>query len=193
MDKKQPLTYQSIADACTQLVKSGGRPSVRKLHAQLGGSFSTISEYLQRWNQQTALAQSAEADISDHLKQALLAEFGQIAQSVRHGLEQQLEDQTQQLAENQKLLKEYEDKNRELGAQLQKSQQQLANQAAELEKTIAAHQAQLAEKEQREAKLDARLQQLMQEKHLAEVKTAIAQTRVEECEKRITALEKGKK
>jgi len=58
MAKSDSITYQAVAKICMEMMNAGEKPSVRKIHARLGGSFSTITEHLNQWRAQQALAQS---------------------------------------------------------------------------------------------------------------------------------------
>ena len=107
MGRQSNLSYQAVANYCLELIAAGEKPSVRKIHGQFGGSFSTISELYHRWTEERRLAVK-ETELSDSFRQAILAEFGRVTLGLRQTLEQQIEQGKIQFQEAQELLKEYE-------------------------------------------------------------------------------------
>jgi hypothetical protein len=93
-------------NACTDLQKGGIKTSVRALHRELGGGgpYTTIFEYLQRLEKENQLALSMGVDISEWLRQMLLAEIGQAVSTATENLAQQLARAQAQLKEVQELL-----------------------------------------------------------------------------------------
>lgn len=108
MAKSENITFQAIAVICNEMTKAGENPSVRKLHARLGGSFSTITEHLNQWRTKQALAQSTENELSEEFNQALLAEFARITEAVREKSKLQITEKEEQLTEAVELLSAHE-------------------------------------------------------------------------------------
>lgn len=77
MKRAPDLNYQAVADLCRELCSAGETPTIRKLREKLGGSFSTISAFLNQWQEQKILAnQQAGLELSEPFREAMLAEFG---------------------------------------------------------------------------------------------------------------------
>jgi len=110
MAKSENVTFQAVTVVCNEMSKAGENPSVRKLHARLGGSFSTITEHLNQWRTKQALVQSSENELSDEFNQALLAEFARITEGVREKSKLQLAEKEAQLTEAVDLLSAHESK-----------------------------------------------------------------------------------
>lgn len=46
------INYRVVADTCQELLVAGEKPGIRKVCERLGGSFSTISVFLQQWQEE---------------------------------------------------------------------------------------------------------------------------------------------
>lgn len=177
------ITQTSVSELCNHLCLKGEKPSVRKIQEKLGGSFTTISEYLKQWRKETELASQTTIDISPELKNALFAEFAKVANQAEARL--------------QKKIEEIESDNKELEEELKKINDALLQQTQAHEKT----QKTLEDERVGKAELTAvsnsvidnlknekkELQQLLNEanekRHQAELREAVANTKVEAIEK----------
>src|SRR5438874_1802654 len=91
MSRPKTIDYPTIAQHCAELIAQGDKPSIRKLHQRLGGSFSTLSEGYQLWrSEQTLITQGEGGDLSEAFYQAVLAEKGRATEALRRNLTQQL-------------------------------------------------------------------------------------------------------
>lgn len=188
--RKHPVDYQSVAQACNALVEAQEKPSVRKLQAKLGGSFSTLSTFLNRWlEQQQAITETGTNDISLALKQALLAETAQAVAKAKAALTAQLQAQATQLAEVQELLSVQEAKIEELTLQMEDATIQHQERVLVLEKSLSAAESLTANHADREAALQQALAELQQQQHAADRRAAVAEALSAEYAKRLACLE----
>ena len=183
MAKSASMTFQSVAKLCNDMVSSGNKPSVRKLHYQLGGSFSTITEHLQQWRMQQSLAHSMDQELSDELKQALLAEFARITAGIKEKSNVMLTEKEEHLTETRDLLVEYEGKLVVLEKSLKECKDQSQSQQLALEKKLAASEGDAHSAKHREKMLQDKIDVLIEKCHQAELRAAIAETKSTEYNK----------
>lgn len=183
------LTYQTVSDACQALLAAGERPTVRKLCERLGGSFSTLSGFLQQWQEQQALANKADLDISPGLRQAILAEFHRLTQTIGKTLTEQIESKNGSLQEAQSLLAQQEAKLETLTERMAVQQAQAEQSRLEFEKTLSAANALAENSAQREAQMLQQLEDWRTEAHAAALKAASLEARCQELVKQNQKLE----
>jgi hypothetical protein len=184
MAKSEPITYQSVARFCNEIAGTGNNPSVRKLHAQLGGSFSTLSEHLQQWRSQQNLASATDAELSDELRQALLAEFSRVTDSIKVKLNKALFEKEEQLTETRELLAEYENKLAAIEKSLKDCKEASRLEQLSLEKRLSAAESGAHSAALREKALQDKLDAMIEKCHQAELRAAVAETQVAEHQKR---------
>lgn len=189
MNKKDQVTYANFIKATNELKEEGQQPSVRLIRLKIGGSNSTLLEYLRRWHSETVLAASVDHQISVPLKDALLTEFGRVTQVLREKLQAEIDQERQQNKETRDLLSETENRCAEIEAKAHADREQAAASILKLEKQLAAaneratelqRQADKAsEKADKEiAELKEKVGRLREEAHQAQIKAAIAETKV---------------
>ena len=193
MAKSESITYQSIAKICNEMTKTDEKPSVRKLHARIGGSFSTIAAHLTQWRAQQTLAQSSDNTLSDEFHQALLAEFSRITASVKKQFLAQLTEKDEQLTEAGELLAEHENRLAECAKSYKEMLGKAQLEQLTLEKKLAAAIGDAESAKQREAVLQEKIDALIEKCHQAELKAAIAETKAAEYSKREGRVGDGKK
>lgn len=179
MAKSENITFQAVAVVCNEMSKAGENPSVRKLHARLGGSFSTITEHLNQWRTKQALAQSSENELSDEFNQALLAEFSRITEGVREKAKLQLAEKEAQLAEAVELLSAHESKLADYELKFNELASQAKSDQLSLEKKLAVAIGDAESARQRELGLQKKIDLLIDKCHQAELRAAIAETKIE--------------
>ena len=192
MAKSESITYQSIAKICNEMIKADEKPSVRKLHARIGGSFSTITAHLTQWRAQQTLAQSSDNTLSDEFHQALLAEFARITASVKKQFLAQLTEKDEQLIEAGELLAEHENKLSECEKNYKEMLEKAQLEQLTLEKKLAAALGATESAKQREMVLQEKIDALIEKCHQAELRAVIAETKTAEYEKRIGRVGDGK-
>src|SRR5579872_5481621 len=90
MGRPNTLDYPTVAKTCHQLIAEGEHPSIRKIYQRTGGSFSTLSAFYQRWQEEQTLASKVDLELSEPFRQAALAEFARVTETLRQTLEGQL-------------------------------------------------------------------------------------------------------
>ena len=184
MAKSDPITFQSVAKLCNDMVGAGNKPSVRKLHAQLGGSHSTLTEFLNQWRTQQALAHSNANELSGEFNQALLAEFSRVTESVKEKSKLLLTEKEEQLTEARELLAEYEGKLVTLEKTLKESKEKVQSAQLVLEKKLAVAEGDAQSAKNREKELQNKLDAMIEKCHRAELRAAIAETKSAEYNRR---------
>lgn len=107
--KIEQVTYDKFLQIVECMRESGEKLTVRNVHAQTGGSFSKISEFLKRFEQERGyLSLAKQSDISDALRQALLAEIGRSVLEATTGFEKQIAEFSTHLDEANAQLSEQE-------------------------------------------------------------------------------------
>lgn len=194
MSKKDQVTYANFIKAANELKEEGQQPSVRLVRLKIGGSNSTLLEYLRRWHSDTALAASVDQQISDPLKDALLAEFGRVTQSLREKFQAEINQERQQNKEICELLAEAESRCAEIEAKAHSDREQAAAAILKLEKQLSAANERAAELQRQADKaaqkadkeiseLEEKVGRLREEAHQAQIKAAVAETKVAAMEK----------
>lgn len=175
MSRTTTLNYATIANACSELLQSGEKPSLKKLHKRLGGSFSTILPFYQQWQETQSLADKTNEDLSPEFRQAALAEFGRITLKTSQRFIAELNAKSEELRETQKLLIDSECKIEQLTEDLTLRQEKAQQEHLKFEKNLSALQALVDAGADREAALQNQIETLRQALHKAELKTAVAE------------------
>ena len=191
------VNYQAIAETCSTLLNAGDRPTVKKIREKMGsGSYSTISVLFSRWQEQQALSKTVDDEISDILRQALLAEFGRIIVTNKQKFTEQLITVNTQLKEAQDLLADYENQIDTLRQEIIAINKSVEQQRIKLEKQLSAVESRNQDYEKWEKSslpqietLRGKIDALREEKYQAELNAARAETECKELQKRNQLLE----
>jgi chromosome segregation ATPase len=194
MSKKEKLNYQAVVNAINELRAGGQAPSVRLIRSKVGGSNSTLLEYLRRWQEESMLASKVDADVSEVFQQALKAEFGRVTSSVRETYEALLSEEKRHTAECQELLVETEARVADLESQLRENKDECAKAILKLERSLAAAVERSAELQRQSEKslekadnqtesLRKQISTIQEEKHKSQVQVAILETKLVALEK----------
>ena len=189
MNRKDQVTYSSFIKAANEIKEEGQQPSVRLIRLKVGGSNSTILDYLRRWHSETALSASVDHQLSEPLKEALLTEFGRVTQSLREKLQAEINQERQQNKEIGELLAEAETRCAEIETRANTDREQSAAAILKLEKQLAAANERAAELQRQADKaaqkadkeiadLQGKVGQLREEAHQSQIKAAVAETKV---------------
>lgn len=190
MAKNEPITYQSVAKICNEMLNANVKPSVRQIHSRLGGSFSTLSEHLSQWRAQKTLIQSSDNELSEEFNQALLAEFARITANSKNQSSALLNEKDEQLIEVRELLSECETKLVECEENFKAEKEQARAGQLALEKKLAAAESEAKSTKQREIILQEKIDGLIEKCHQAELRAAVAETKVVEQSKRELNIDK---
>ena len=183
------ITYQDVAKICNQFQATGDKPSARKIREKIGGSFTTITEYLKKWRHETQLSESSDMTISEELQKAILAEFAQVASQVQFSLQETIDEKEVDLQETREALSECELKCRQQELIISDVKIKLRNDTLDFERKLAACESTVSFLKDREIELQNKLAVWGEKSHQAELKTAIANTMAENFRNKIKELE----
>ena len=125
--KSEQITYDKFCQVVAKMLENEEKLTVRAVHGRLGGSFSKISTYLKQFEQERAyMSSSRQSDVSDSLRQAVLAEIGKAVDETKMALEKQLRQVTEQLDEANEQLSVQEAAIVELQNELANTKEKLA-------------------------------------------------------------------
>lgn len=172
-------TYQGGAQLCNQMEVLGNKPSVRKIIAECGGSFTVVVEYLKRWREEKALAKESDMEISQELQQAILAEYALVANKVKQGLETKINELRLDLAETQEELNSSLSTIKKLEARVAELERTAQDHSLAYEKKISADAPTIEFLKEEKQNLNKLLGEANKLKHEAELREAIANTKVE--------------
>lgn len=176
MHKSLPLSYASVTATCAALTEAGDTPTVRKLHAKLGGSFSTLSAFLKQWlEQQQNLNTDGNTAISAELTQAWLTELAKVIAKTKVTATAQLQTQATQLLEAQELLTEHETKIEALTQQLAVAHSHAIQLSTKFEQALAVAEARASDYVARETTLQQQLAKALEQFHAADMRAAVAE------------------
>ncbi len=181
--KKEHITYPLFLQTVNQIKAEGQTPSVRLVRSRIGGSNSTLLEFLRRWQGESALASSIDETISDDLRQALLIEFGRVTKNVRENLETLLVQEKAQSNEANDLLNEAETRISELEAQIRETKEQADHAILLLEKQLSATEERVTEFQRQLDKLEGQFKESVMALEIARTESAKAQIQLERADK----------
>ena len=193
MSNNAPITYQSVAKTCNQMRVLGEKPSVRKIRDRIGGSFTTIAEHLKKWREESQMAASTDLDISQELKQALLAEFSEITNTVKFAMNATIDECKSDLQDAHLAISTYEIQINKLELQTHELKTTLHNNHIEFEKKLAASESTVAFLKDREIQLQEKITEINEKFHQSELLAAISNTKSENFQNKIRELEQSSK
>ncbi len=184
------LTQTSVSELCNQMIITGEKPSVRKIKEKLGGSFNTISEYLNHWRNEQELAKESNADISQELSNAILAEFTKVAKKVESSFNAKLNEQNEDIKEAKEELELLSTKIKQLEQDNNDLSKSLESERLAHEKKSSADEATINFLQQEKESLHRSLNEANKKYHDAELNEAVAKTKAESLEKQLQDLKK---
>lgn len=173
------ITYQRVAQLCNQMELLGNKPSVRKIIAELGGSFTVVAEHLKQWREEKELAQESDVAISTELQQAILAEYTLVANKVKQEYESKITELSLDLTETQEELIISQRKISSLQARIEELEHMAQKNSLDYEKQISADASVIAFLKEEKQQLHKLLAEANAKRHEAELKEAIAKTKAE--------------
>lgn len=173
------ITYQRVAQLCNQMELLGNKPSVRKIIAEFGGSFTVVAEYLKQWREEKDLAKESEVAISQELQQAILAEYALVANKVKQGQETKITELCLDLNETQEELSSSLGTIKKLEAHIAQLERTAQDNSLAYEKRISADASTIEFLKNEKQNLHQLLGEANQLRHEAELREAIANTKVE--------------
>jgi len=176
--RQEIVTYDVFCQAIQKMQGRGEEISVRTVLSHTGGSFPKISDFLKRWRQEQAHAQTIDHELSPNLKQAMLAEIGKAVTATKNLLEkqvaqagEQLDEAIEALAKQEKALDDYEQQVNQLNQQLAIAKQIQAQQVEKIQS------------------LEKKLEQSVRDQHEIDKRAAVAEMRCAELEKQLAKQE----
>jgi len=173
------ITYQRVAQLCNQMEILGNKPSVRKIIAELGGSFTVVAEYLKQWREEKELAKESDMALSPELQQAILAEYALVANKVKQGQETKINELRLDLIETQEELNTSLSTIKKLDARVVELERTAQDNSLTYEKKISADAATIEFLKGEKQNLHQLLGEANKLRHEAELREAIANTKVE--------------
>lgn len=178
------ISYAAVADACAELIKQSEKPSVIKLREHLGiGSFSTIYPHYHRWQDEQRLSQKVDMDLSAAFRQAALAEIGRATATLEQKMNEDLGFEKERLREAKNLLLECETQMEKLQEDSEANQKAAECERLRLAKELTIATALAEDNAKREKDYQRQIEILRQEVRQAELKAAVADTKLSELEK----------
>ena len=171
--RKETITYDACCQVLQEMKIKGEQISVRALLSHTGGSFSKIARFLKAWQLEQAHASSAPVELSNTLKQSILAEIGKAVTETSCSLKEQLQETNKQLDESHETLTKQENHILE--------QTELNN---ELKQKLAVMEKINEQQRERIKTLEDNLEKSRQAHHESDKKAAVAETKYLELEKR---------
>ena len=173
------ITYQRVAQLCNQMELLGNNPSVRKIISELGGSFTIVAEYLKQWREEKELAKESDMAISLELQQAILAEYSLVANKVRQGVENKIKNLNLDLKETQEELATSLSSIKKLEARIAELERTVQDNSLTYEKRISSDASTIQFLKDEKQNLHNLLGEANKLRHEAELREAIANTKVE--------------
>ncbi len=187
------ITYFDVAKQCNEMNLMGDKPSVRKIRNIIGGSFTTINEYLNQWRREKDLAKDSEMEISHELQTAIQAEFANIAKRVHSDLKNSIDEKTSDLNESLEELEKITKRSLVLEKQLAQLQKTLDDERLKFEKQISANESTISYLSNAKQELHTLLSEANKLKHEAELREVAAKTKADALEKQMSQLTKNNK
>ena len=148
------INYEDFLKGVEELQQQGITPTLRLIRNQLGGgSFTKLLKFLQTWREQNEMANQSGIELSQNLKQSLIAEFARVVKATRAQYDAKVEEQEKYYHEAMDLINEAESKVAQL-------EQELIEQKQEADQAILAFQRQLAALEQKNTTLEEQIKKL---------------------------------
>lgn len=183
------ITYQSVARICNEMKTHGQNPSVRTIRDRTGGSFTTIADHLKQWREETSRAEAVESKISNELTNAILAEFHQVAYEASSRLQLLVDEKDVDIKDMQEAIKDLEARCHKNELTIDELNKNLHNSHIEHDKKISVLESNIEFLKERETVLQNLLGEANKKRHEAEINEAVAKTKAEALEKRISEMD----
>ena len=186
---RKGIAYQDVVRACKELEEQNEAVTIRKIIAVTGGSFSTVSEYLRRWQEVVTQFQESKA-LPDELITALKTAYIKMFHDERKLQEADRANERKILNETLKEVIDLESEQDRLNKEIERLNQHYGDVAAGYERRLAAAESRVVDSEKREKELNGKLEDIRQKLHQAEINVSIAETKSQEYEKQLASLKK---
>jgi len=186
---RKGVNYNDVVRACKELEEQGEQVTIRKVIELTGGSFSTISEHIRKWQEATVALRDSKA-LPDELITALKTAYVSMFNNERKLNEAAIERERKILNDSLKEIVNLESENEKLSKDLEAMKQHYENLVSGYERKLAAAESKASEAEKREKALISKLDALHETLKQTEIKMAVAETKASEYEKQLARLKK---
>ena len=184
---RKGIGYDEVVRACKELEAQGEHITIRKVINITGGSFSTISQHIRKWQQASIALRDSKA-LPEDLITAIKTAYMTMFDHERKLNEASIEREHKILNDALKEIIELEAQVEQLSKESATLKQHYANLIGGYERKLAAAESKASEAEKREQALSSKLDHANEALKQAEIKTAIAETKAIEYEKQLALL-----
>ena len=184
---RKGIGYNEVVLACKELEAQGEHVTIRKVINITGGSFSTISEHIRKWQQASIALRDSKA-LPEDLITAIKTAYMTMFDHERKLNEAAIERERKILDDTLKEVINLEAEVTKLSKESTMMKQHFENLIAGYERKLAAADSKVSEAEKRELALTVKLDQANESVKKAEIKMAIAETKAIEYEKQLAFL-----
>lgn len=132
--RRKRITYNAFVKAIREITEEGQSPSVRTIRSRIGGSNSTLLQYLQRWEKEINQGIPFNEGTPELLKQSRLLENISVLQTDQSRLNEALIQEKELMKEFCDLLTELQDQIANLKVQYQAEVRSISRKIYYLEK-----------------------------------------------------------
>lgn len=188
---RKGISYEEVVQACRELEAQNDPVTIRKVAGITGGSFSTVSGHIRKW--QEAVNVIKNAPLPDALISSLQDALYKLRENDRKIHLAEITRERKNLDETLKEVVELEGRCDTLYKTKEDLDQHYRNLVAGYEKKLAAAESRVTDSERREKELNAKLEELREKLHQSQIQIAVAETKCGEYEKQLAALAKETK
>ena len=184
---RKGIGYDEVVRACKELEAQGEHITIRKVINITGGSFSTISQHIRKWQQASIALRDSKA-LPEDLITAIKTAYMTMFDHERKLNEDAIERERKILNDALKEIVDLESHVETLSKESATLKQHYANLIGGYERKLAAAESKASEAEKREQTLSSKLDHAHEALKKSEIKTAIAETKAIEYEKQLALL-----
>lgn len=85
---EQQVTFEQVSAVCGRISAEGARATARAIHAETGGSMTTVLRYKRQWEEERQRAELANAPLSPALQSAIMAEIARAVEAARRDVDE---------------------------------------------------------------------------------------------------------
>lgn len=175
------IPYEQVVRACREIEQSGEAVTIRKVYEITGGSYSTIAEFVRRW--QEAVKVLRDVALPDELISSLKNAYNKMLEIERKQHANEINRERKNLDDTLKQVVDLESDCEKLGKKIESLTQDYQMKVLAFEKRVAAAESRVDDTLKREAEVKQQLESCRKELHDVQLKLAISDTKREELEK----------
>lgn len=186
---KTSVTYEQVAKVCNRLQAENKSISVRTIHAETGGSHSTILDYYQTWQKENSRLTKEASGLSDTVASALNTEISRHVNDARFEMSEQIKQAEGRASEAREFLRESEEKIITLTEEALASVRENEKVVKEFESKLLAAEQRATYSVQKTSELEQTLKTMQADLTTAEKRAGIAEARAKDREEQIRQLQ----